>query len=72
MVSYDGIEQILNYYRSRRKFTYKLQYNALKAYKGDEVFIFSDDLVVPRSSCLSHISVALKESAHILYPALPM
>lgn len=67
MVSYDGVEQILGYYASRRKFLYELQYNASRAYKGREVFIFSDDLVIPRSSALPHITQALKANTHLLH-----
>jgi DNA adenine methylase len=67
MVSYDGVEQILAYYTGRRKFLYELQYNASRAYKGSEVFIFSDDLVIPRNSSLPHISHALKENSDILH-----
>lgn len=61
MVSYDGVEQILGYYSDCRKFIYDLQYSASRAYKGSEVFFFSDELVVPRSSSLSYISQALRE-----------
>jgi DNA adenine methylase len=70
MVSYDKVDQILEYYESRRKFTYKLQYNALNAYKGDEVFILSDDLIVPRISYLPHIAEALRKNSPILHPEL--
>lgn len=72
MVSYDGVEQILGYYSDRRKFLYELQYNASRAYKGNEVFIFSDNLVIPRSSSLPHITLALKANTHQLHSfALP-
>ncbi|MBI3728507.1 MAG: DNA adenine methylase [Burkholderiales bacterium] len=67
IVSYDGVNQILKYYEFRRKFLYELQYNAAKAYKGSEVFIFSDNLVVPRSSELPYISVALKANSRKLH-----
>lgn len=70
IVSYDNVDQISQYYINRRKFTYKLQYNALTAYKGDEVFILSDDLVIPRNSHLPHINQALKENSHILHKEL--
>lgn len=59
VVSYDAVDQILGYYSARRKFLYSLQYNAGRAYKGNEVFVFSDDMVVPRKSVLPYISVAL-------------
>lgn len=72
MVSYDGVEQILGYYTTRRKFLYELQYNAAKAYKGSEVFIFSDDLVIPRNSSLSYINKALKENTNHLHSPIGM
>ncbi|PRC93109.1 DNA adenine methylase [Solimicrobium silvestre] len=67
IVSYDGVAQILGYYANRRKFLYELQYNAARAYKGNEVFIFSDNLVVPRNSVLPHIAVALKANTRKLH-----
>ena len=59
IVSYDGVKNILEYYRNREKFLYDLQYNAARAYKGTEVFIFSDRVVVPAESVLPEINVAL-------------
>lgn len=59
VVSYDAVSQILGYYAARRKFLYSLQYNAGRAYKGNEVFVFSDNLVVPRTSSLPYIATAL-------------
>ena len=67
MVSYDGGEQILSYYADRRKFLYKLQYNASRVYKGNEVFIFSDDLTIPRSSILPYVTQALKKNTCLLH-----
>jgi DNA adenine methylase len=61
VVSYDAVDQILGYYSARRKFLYSLQYNAARAYKGNEVFVFSDELVVPRKSSLPFITVALNQ-----------
>lgn len=60
VVSYDGVVEILSYYRNRRAFLYQLQYNAARAYKGQEVFIFSDALKVPKSSSLSYIDQAIR------------
>lgn len=70
IVSYDGVEEILSYYADRRKFLYELQYNAARAYKGNEVFIFSDGLVIPRNSSLPYVSRALKENAPNLFMGL--
>lgn len=67
MVSYDGVDEILSYYKLRRKFLYELQYNAARAYKGNEVFIFSDDLVIPRKSALPYIAKALNSNSGQLH-----
>ena len=67
IVSYDSVEKILNYYSSRRKFLYDLQYSASRAYVGKEVFIFSDDLIIPRYSTLPYITKALKENSNHLH-----
>lgn len=69
MVSYDGVPQILSHYEQRRKFLYQLQYNAARTYKGNEVFIFSDDLVVPRRSKLSYVSEGLQKYSDVLHGA---
>jgi DNA adenine methylase len=63
IVSYDGVEQILQYYKPRKKFLYNLQYNAAKAYKGTEVFIFSDKVKIPKTSSLPFINESLKKRA---------
>ena len=60
IVSYDGHNDILRLYADRRKFLYSLQYSATKAYKGSEVFIFSDNLRIPNSSILPFISDGIK------------
>ena len=62
VVSYDGAKEILEYYLERRSFLYDLQYNAAKAYKGREVFFFSDDLLLPPTSSIPSIAKALMES----------
>lgn len=59
LVSYDGHPDILQFYRARRKFLYSLQYSAIRSYAGNEVFIFSDSLRLPRESTLSYINIAL-------------
>lgn len=60
VVSYDGAEEVLNYYAERRKFLYGLQYYASRSYQGQEVFIFSDDLALPSTSSLPVIETALR------------
>jgi DNA adenine methylase len=59
IVSYDGHPTIISLYRNRRKFRYSLQYSAIKAYAGSEVFVFSDSLHIPRTSALPYIAKAL-------------
>ncbi|MDN2672857.1 DNA adenine methylase [Janthinobacterium sp. SUN026] len=67
IVSYDAVDQILGYYGRSRKFLYELQYNAARAYKGNEVFIFSNNVVVPRNSALPYIATALKANTRKLH-----
>lgn len=70
LVSYDGVAEILKYYSDRRKFLYELQYNASRTYKGSEVFIFSDEMVIPRSSVLCYVNEALIREASILHSSV--
>lgn len=67
IVSYDGVQQILDYYAGSRQFLYELQYNASKAYKGSEVFIFADNLEIPRTSKLPYIAAALHLNTQTLH-----
>jgi DNA adenine methylase len=59
VLSYDAAPEILKLYPDRRKFVYSLQYNAATAYKGREVFIFSDKTKIPDDSVLPFIDVAV-------------
>jgi DNA adenine methylase len=59
IVSYDTATEILNYYRERQSFIYRLGYKAYKVYKGEEAFFFSDRLQVPARSVLPFIDSAL-------------
>jgi DNA adenine methylase len=59
IVSYDGHPTIISLYRNRRKFRYSLQYSAIRAYAGSEVFVFSDSLLIPSTSALPYIAKAL-------------
>ena len=63
IVSYDGAPEILRHYRERRHFLYDLQYNAHKAYKGKEVFFFSDKLILPETSAIDPIAAGIKLTA---------
>ena len=65
IVSYDSAPEILGFYKNRRSFLYDLQYNASTVYKGKEVFVFSDDLEIPRESSLSYIERVLKKSPEL-------
>ena len=59
LVSYDNHPTILSLYRKRRSCCYSLQYSAIKAYAGNEVFVFSDVLGIPRKSSLPYLARAL-------------
>lgn len=63
IVSYDSCDEIRAFYEGRASFQYLLQYNAAKAYKGSELFIFSDQTRVPSRSSLPAIDTALVASA---------
>lgn len=60
IVSYDYSDYISSLYQDRTKFIYGLQYNARKAYLGSELFIFSDELKIPKSSKVKQIDIVLK------------
>ena len=60
ILSYDGVEEILNLYTKRRHFLYDLQYSADKVYKGKEVFVFSDNIKLPESCSLDHVNSGLE------------
>ena len=62
ILSYDGVPEIIELYRERRNFTYSLQYSAAKNYKGKEIFIFGDDIVLPESSRLPYIDLVLQKN----------
>lgn len=59
ILSYDGVGEILDLYKQRRFFIYNLQYSAAKVYKGEEVFVFCDNLVLPHTSSLKHVQIGL-------------
>jgi DNA adenine methylase len=59
MVSYDAHPAIISLYRGRGRFRYSLQYSAIKKYAGSEVFVFSDSLIIPRTSALPYIANSL-------------
>jgi DNA adenine methylase len=60
IVSYDNAPEILSLYESKKCFTYPLQYNASRVYKGTELFIFCNSLSLPRSSTIPYIHQALE------------
>ena len=64
IVSYDSCDEIQAFYEGRTSFQYLLQYNAAKAYKGSELFIFSDRTRVPSRSSLRAIDAALVDSTY--------
>jgi DNA adenine methylase len=59
IVSYDSAPEIIAHYAKRKSFTYELQYNAAKAYKGAELFVFSDELKIPEKSATPFIDRGL-------------
>ncbi len=59
LVSYDGHADVINLYRKRRKFVYRLQYSAMRSYAGAEVFVFSDNLKIPATSKLPYIAKSI-------------
>lgn len=63
--SYDAASAILRYYKDRKKFMDDLHYAATKAYKGREVFLFSDAMVIPRKSNLPYINTALRYNSRL-------
>jgi DNA adenine methylase len=63
LVSYDGHPNILSLYRRRRMFLYSLQYSAIRSYAGSEVFVFSDDLKIPKTSQLPFVAAGLSNLA---------
>jgi len=60
VVSYDSCEEVAANFEYRVQIEYKLQYNAAKAYKGSELFVFSDDLYLPYSSRIPSINEVLE------------
>lgn len=56
VLSYDSAPEILDYYEDRRSFIYDLQYNAAKIYKGKEIFVFADELIIPQASSLDYVN----------------
>lgn len=65
ILSYDGVPEILDIYKERRSFIYDLQYSAAKSYKGMEVFIFCDDVRIPKQSNHKSINVGLESFMHV-------
>jgi DNA adenine methylase len=56
MVSYDNHPTILSLYNGRRSFNYSLTYSAMKAYLGSELFLFSDNLMLPTTSVIPYVA----------------
>jgi DNA adenine methylase len=60
LISYDHTPEVLAFYSGRRMFSYDLQYNAARAYKGKELIVFEDRLRLPSRSVLPFIDRELK------------
>lgn len=65
VLSYDGVPEILDLYQNRKSFIYNLQYSAAKSYMGKEVFIFCDDVSIPKQSNHKGIDVGLKSIMNV-------
>lgn len=50
LVSYDNAEEIQKLYKQRRQCIYTLNYSAYNNYRGSEVMIYSDDLILPNEN----------------------
>ncbi len=61
ILSYDGVQEILDIYSRRRHFLYDLQYSAQTVKKGKEVFIFDDNITIPEKCSLNYVDDGLKE-----------
>lgn len=59
IVSYDNAPEIVSLYQENECFTYSLQYNASKVYKGTELFVFCNALRLPLMSSIPSIHQAL-------------
>jgi len=59
VTSYDYCDEIIEHYSKRSMINYQIQYNAAKAYKGSELFIFSDKTKLPTESRLPAVHEAL-------------
>jgi len=61
VVSYDCNDYISDLYKKRKKFIYNLRYNASRVYYGQELFIFSNSLKIPKESVIPQINLVLKK-----------
>jgi len=61
VLSYDGVPEILNLYSERRHFLYDLQYNMQTVKKGKEIFVFNDELALPKECSLKYVNEGLLE-----------
>jgi DNA adenine methylase len=64
ILSYDGVPEIINLYCHKKYFLYDLQYSAAKCFKGEEIFVFCDELIIPESSSVKCVNNALRN--HLL------
>jgi DNA adenine methylase len=51
LISYDNIKNIREMYSEFRQLDFSINYHAGKSTKGSEVFIFSNDLIIPEAVC---------------------
>jgi DNA adenine methylase len=65
LVTYDNVAPIRKLYKGYRQKKYTLSYSAAKANKGEEVMIFSDNLVIPENSRLMGKPLTAKQKLTI-------
>lgn len=63
ITTYDAVDDVERDYSKRQRFKYSLQYNAATPYKGTEVLILSDRIILPARSTVRCIDAALPRSS---------
>lgn len=59
IVSYDNVEPIGHLYRNYRRFEFNINYSVQTTYRGKELMIFSEKLILPKEFTLSKNTVPL-------------
>lgn len=56
IVTYDNVQEIKKFYEGYRQKSFSLSYSAAKRYKGSEIMIYSNNLIVPEARDLLKIN----------------